>query len=171
MTQKQSLFRIGMIVLGVFVLQGCASNGQSSNANHELNHAEALVHDLDTFTVPVVRVGRYKLMTQDMNVTAMNQLPVTLNLSNDESHLSNGFVRLETAITSVIAQSGYSLCSTEAVDQLITRAVPKKHFQLGPMTRTNLLQVLVGSEWTVQFNQTTGTVCFEPNEEIAGSAS
>ena len=165
MTRKQSLFRIGMIALGVFVIQGCATN-----ANHELNHSQALVHDLDTFTVPVVRVGRYKLVTQDMNVTAMNQLPVTLNLSNDESHLSNGFVRLETAITSVIAQSGYSLCSTEAVDQLITRAVPEEHFQLGPMTRTNLLQVLVGSEWTVQFNQTTGTVCFEPNTD-AGNAS
>lgn len=171
MLKRQSLFRIGMIACGVFVLQGCASNGHSSNANHELNPSQALVHDLDTFTIPVVRVGRYKLMSQDMNVTAMNQLPVTLNLSSDELHLSNGFVRLETAITSVIAQSGYSLCSTDAVDQLITRAVPEKHFQIGPMTRTNLLQVLVGSEWTVQFNQTTGTVCFEPNSDIAGNAS
>lgn len=175
MMMKHRLFRTGIIALGIFVLHGCASQTQNtideySIAGHD-SSTQSLVHDTETFTVPVIRVGRYKLVTQDVKVISMSQLPIALNLSNDETYYTADYIRLETAIASVIAQSGYSLCSSEAVDQLIQRAVPKEHYQLGPMTRANMLQVLVGSEWTVDFNQSTGTVCFEPNTDVAGNPS
>ena len=171
MIKKHRLFCMGIIALGTFILNGCASQGGQNTINgHSTSESGTMIHDLDTFTVPVIRVGRYKLMTQDLNITAMSQLPITLSLSNDITQPSLGYVRLETAISAVIAKSGYSLCSNETVDQLITRAVPKEHYELGPMTRANMLQVLVGSEWLVNFNNLNGTVCFVPNTQLTTSS-
>lgn len=163
--------KVALLVLLISIISGCAATSQSSKSeNNQNNHADSLnhvssnIHDADTFTIPVVRVGRYKLIAQNQLALTMRQLPITIDVTvSTDAAQQSAYVRLETAIEAAIARSGYSLCSSPAVDQLITRELPAEHYRLGPMTLSNVLQVLVGPDWVVQFDDAHGTVCFIPS--------
>lgn len=150
---KQRIY-LGLVALSALVTSGCASQ------SHQQSHMSASTYD--SFTIPVVRVGRYKLMTQDSHSVELRQLPVSIDVSNASDVSDVTVARLETAISAAMGGTGYSLCSTPDVDQLISLNLPNVHQKLGPLPLDTMLQTLVGNQWQVIFNDTYRTVCFTP---------
>jgi type IV pili sensor histidine kinase/response regulator len=112
------------------------------------------------FEVPVVRHSRYTLVElrpSDDQLDLMRQvIDITIPAA---AHATVG-----DALRYVLQRSGYRLCDARAdtTAELYALPLPAAHEHLGPVTLRDALQVLAGSRWNLEIDESTRQVCFVP---------
>lgn len=108
---------------------------------------------------PVVRYGRYTLVSTAPSAEQRDLLAQIIDIGIPQGMKPS----VHDAMEYVLQRSGYSLCPRTAgsVNVLYTRPLPAAHYQLGPMTLRNTLQVLAGPAWQVRVDEVRRSVCFE----------
>lgn len=108
---------------------------------------------------PVVRYGRYSLVSTAPSAEQRDLLAQIIDIGIPRGMKPS----VHDAMEYVLQRSGYSLCPrTEgSVNVLYTRPLPAAHYQLGPMTLRNTLQVLAGPAWQVRVDEVRRSVCFD----------
>ena len=132
----------------VYLLDGI-SDEVSDSANDEVVSVEVLI------------VGRYQLVQTSPSYIQANLLaqPVTVDV------VARPLANIGHALFSAVELSGYSLCkSPEVTESLYKMPLPSVHYQMGPMSLINTLQVIVGPGWQVLADQTNRLICFKPFE-------
>lgn len=68
---------------------------------------------------------------------------------------------VQDAMTYILRRSGYQLCPADSDVQLLySHALPASHYQLGPITLRDALQVLAGSAWELKVDELNRSICF-----------
>jgi type IV pili sensor histidine kinase/response regulator len=76
------------------------------------------------------------------------------------------------ALHFVLQRSGYSLCAaTPGVQTLFSRPLPSVHYQLGPISLMDALDVLGGEAWQLQTDPVPRTVCFTQRQVVINDPS
>lgn len=75
------------------------------------------------------------------------------------------------ALHYVLQRSGYTLCATTpAIQTLFSRPLPSVHYQLGPISLSDALEVLAGEAWQLQTDPVLRTVCFAQRQTAANAS-
>lgn len=186
-----SLLRLAIVSASIGVISGCAHtqttpelssasrvhlvDGQEGSALTDIYGRDGeVVYLLDVpeeisdsandeaISVDVLKVGRYQLVQTSPAYIKANLLaqPVSVNV-----HVARPLANIGHALFSAVELSGYSLCKLpEVTESLYKMPLPSVHYQMGPMSLINTLQVIVGPGWQVLADQTNRMICFKPFE-------
>ncbi|MGI4841140.1 MAG: PilL N-terminal domain-containing protein [Janthinobacterium lividum] len=76
------------------------------------------------------------------------------------------------ALHFVLQRSGYSLCAAiPGVQTPFSRPLPSVHYQLGPISLMDALDVLGGKAWQLQADPVLRTVCFTQRQVVINDPS
>ena len=173
-------------ILLMLTLSGCAYTSSHEDADTHAEYGDEPSHSVlstadewqgrsqsagftsldpsDLKTVDVLRTGRYQLVTTQAP-TSQRQLleqPVHLQVSPLEGlSVGDGVRRL-------LINTGFELCpvNDQGLRQLFSRALPRQHFEIGPMSLRQALTVIVGDAWVLKADLQRREVCFTPRNFI-----
>jgi len=129
------------------------------------NRAQAMIGVDSERHQTELRYGRYTLLSTTPTMEQQDLLAQIIEVTIP----SNLSPSLQDALLHVLQRSGYSLCpSNPLVQVLFTRPLPAAHYRLGPITLRNALQVLVGPAWQLTVDGVSRSVCFtQQNTDVA----
>lgn len=159
----KSLF-LSILLFNSMLIVGCTQT-RSSTPQPERVTLQAVVtpqatRALNEQDISVVRYGRYRLVEVGATVeqrallSQIVDLTIPLNTKN-KTTVTQG-------IKYLLLNSGYSLCSSEAIEPLSRLELPLAHYHLGPIRLKEALDVLVGNAWQMEVDDRERTVCFTP---------
>ncbi|WP_431479997.1 PilL N-terminal domain-containing protein [Pseudomonas simiae] len=132
---------------------GSSNRAQLSTSTAEESHPTEL------------RYGRYTLVSTEPTAEQRDLLAQIIDVSIPP----NLNPSVQEAMHYVLQRSGYSLCpAAEPAKILFTRPLPAAHYQLGPISLRNALQVLAGPAWQLTADEVSRSVCFERVKNDAG---
>lgn len=155
---------LSIFVLSCMLITGCSQNRLPTSKQETITaqtKPNELQYKLPTEeTLPVIRYGRYRLVEvgatpeQRSLLGQIVDLNIPLNTKN-KTTVAQG-------IEYLLLNSGYSLCSSEAIEPLSRLELPLAHYHLGPIRLQEALDVLVGNAWQMDVDDRERTVCFTP---------
>lgn len=151
-------FRALTFVVGALCVTGCATSAQPSPPAS--SPSVAVETPTPSFEIPVVRNSRYTLVElvpgDDQRDLMRQVIDITIPAA---AHATVG-----DALQYVLQRSGYRLCDTRSDTSAVLYALPlpAAHEHLGPVTLRDALDLLAGSHWDLQVDDSTRRVCFVP---------
>lgn len=167
---KQTKIKTVILFLFTFILSGMLMTGcTQNNLPHPIEEPLTTSHNNKVYrrhkpqreeTVPVIRYGRYQLVevgaTPEQRALLGQIVDLNIPLSTkNKTTVAQG-------IEYLLLNSGYSLCSSEAIEPLSRLELPLAHYHLGPIRLQEALDVLVGNAWQMDVDDRERTVCFTP---------
>lgn len=119
----------------------------------------------DDHRLPVMRAGRYQLVTARATVGQRYLLEQTVDVNIPPSVVSS----VGEGIRYTLEQTGYQLCSSDGdwqLQWLFNRPLPSAHYELGPMALREALQVLAGDEWELEQDALRREVCYTRRDDF-----
>lgn len=151
-------------VLATFMLTGCTVQ-HARLPRHVIPHApsDALTRNVQPASsdiydqVPeVVRYDRYLLVSTDPAAVQRDPLSQLIDMRIPSSVTPT----VGDALRYALRQSGYALCATgQVTDVLYRQALPAVQYQLGPVRLRTALQVLAGPAWQLEVDDVQRIVC------------
>lgn len=119
-------------------------------------------------SAPEIAQGRYGLVSIQPTVEQRDPLLQIIDV-----HIAPTLnATVADALHFVLQRSGYSLCaSTPGVQTLFSRPLPSVHYQLGPISLMDALDVLGGEAWQLQTDPLLRTVCFTQRQVVTKDPS
>ncbi|WP_226507225.1 PilL N-terminal domain-containing protein [Pseudomonas sp. MWU16-30317] len=123
---------------------------------------------LKSKSAPDIAQGRYGLVSTQPTVEQRDPLLQIIDV-----HITPTLnATVVDALHFVLQRSGYSLCAaTPGVQTLFSRPLPSVHYQLGPISMMDALDVLGGEAWQLQTNPVLRTVCFTQRQVVINDPS
>lgn len=173
-TKIKSVFHfLSISILSGMLITGCTQNRSSpllqdpvATSSTVTKHHYKLEREE---SIPVIRYGRYRLVEvvatteQRALLSQIVDINIPLNTKN-RTTVSQG-------IKYLLLNSGYSLCSSEAIETLSRLELPLAHYHLGPIRLKEALDVLVGNTWQMDVDDRERTVCFTPINTLIDAQS
>lgn len=115
-----------------------------------------------------IALGRYGLVSTQPTVEQRDPLLQIIDV-----HITPTLnATVADALHFVLRRSGYSLCAaTPGVQTLFSRPLPSVHYQLGPISLMDALEVLGGKAWQLQTDPVLRTVCFTRRQVVTNDPS
>lgn len=151
-------FRALTFVVSALCVTGCATSAQPS-----LPASSPIVAGEEPpppFEVPVVRNSRYTLVElvpgDDQRDLMRQVIDITIPAAANAT--------VGDALQYVLQRSGYRLCDArpDTTAVLYALPLPAAHEHLGPVTLRDALQLLAGTHWNLQVDESIRQVCFVP---------
>lgn len=143
------------------MLSACTAQAPNTSPHQPLIDSDSNRAQLSIGTTevsqPELRYGRYTLVSTEPTPEQRDLLAQLIEVTIP----SNLNPSVQDALHHVLQRSGYSLCpASPSVQVLFSRPLPAAHYQLGPTTLRNALQVLAGPAWPLTVDDVSRSVCF-----------
>jgi type IV pili sensor histidine kinase/response regulator len=160
---KTQISPITFMLLSAFVLTGCTLTPTPQKPStapdsiiSELQIADSSVPE-ETPSLKHIRYNRYTVMSTSPKPDQTNLLSQIIDIRIPDALTPS----VQDAMTYILRRSGYQLCPADSDVQLLySHALPASHYQLGPITLRDALQVLAGSAWELNVDELTRSICF-----------
>jgi type IV pili sensor histidine kinase/response regulator len=151
MTMTLTMKRLFLGSLYASLLAGCASTPPETTLLVVQGREAETVPE-----IPVIRQGRYTLVEirpEDAQLNLLRQV-VDVRIPDPQN------ATVGDALRYVLLRSGYLLCPEKDIAPLDALPLPAAHYRIGPMPLDEALQMLAGSAWILDVEDTNRKVCF-----------
>ncbi len=120
------------------------------------------VYHEELIPVEVLRTGRYQLVTTRAPIGQRYLLEQTIHVRIPPSVVTT----VGDGIRYTLNNTGISLCAGHENNQglLFNSPLPATHYQLGPMSLREALQVLAGEAWELEIDPVRREVCYQQRD-------
>lgn len=144
---------LSLLTLAVSLLAGCASTNPPQKTEPSVAIQATAPQE-----IPVTRYARYTLVEVGATASQKDLLAQVIDVTIPIT--AKQIATVQDAMTYVLRNSGYQLCSDEAIATFRGFQLPIAHQHLGPITVKDALSILAGPAWSLQVDHQNRMVCF-----------